>query len=311
MTHAPGAHDAAGGTCGREPLVDAITMFLAHDRAPHLADIRASLEHVMDEAGSDAVASLGIRLANAGADWAYYPRDPLARRIHHVLANRVLDELPVLHGAEHLARVAQKPVVLFANHLSYADANAVEFVVQQAGFSALSDRLTVVAGPKVYSNIRRRFSSLCFNSIKTPQSTARASEDAVLTSRELAHAARSSIRIARERLALGEALLVFGEGTRSRSGEMQPMLPGVARYLHGFDGWVLPIGIAGTEQLFPVGQDRLTPVRIVVRVGPPVRAADLVERADGDRRAIMDSIGFAIAGLLPPGYRGVYGAARD
>ena len=39
------------------------------------------------------------------------------------------------------------------------------------------DRLTVVAGPKVYSSLRRRFSSLCFGTIKTAQSNTISTED--------------------------------------------------------------------------------------------------------------------------------------
>src|SRR6185503_7636379 len=101
-------------------------------------------------------------------------------------------------------------------------ANVLEVVFQRTGANHLSDRLTVVAGPKVYSNIRRRFSSLCFGTIKVPQSSARSTDDAVMNAREVARGARLAIQVAQERLGLGEALLVFAEGTRSRSGGMQP-----------------------------------------------------------------------------------------
>jgi 1-acyl-sn-glycerol-3-phosphate acyltransferase len=282
-------------------------MFLAREHAPGIGEIRASLERAIDEAGPDALVSLGNRLAGTGADWSYYPRDPLARRIHHVLADRVLDQNPVLLGTEHLAAVADKPLVIFANHLSYSDANVLEVVLHRVGATRISDRLTVVAGPKVYSNLRRRFSSLCFGTIKVPQSSRRSTDEAVMNVREVARAARRSIQIAQERLALGEALLVFGEGTRSRSGEMQQLLAGVARYLDGPDTWVLPVGIAGTERLFPIGEEALNPGRIVVRVGRPVPASALGRRGQRDRRLRMDCVGLAIAQLLPPEYRGVYG----
>ena len=38
----------------------------------------------------------------------------------------------------------------------------------------------------------------------------------------------------------------------------------------------------------------------MTRVGRPIRATALRERADGDRRIMMDAIGLAIAELLPP-----------
>ena len=191
--------------CGRAPLVDAITTFLARGHVSGTGEIRESLERAIDEAGPDAIASLGNRLANAGADWSYYPRDPLVRRIHHALAERVLQERPALFGTEHLDALADKPLVLFANHLSYSDANVLEVLLQRAGAIGLSDRLTVIAGPKVYSNVRRRFSSLCFGTIKTPQTTARSTDEAVMNARDVARAARRSLEVARERLRLGEA----------------------------------------------------------------------------------------------------------
>lgn len=297
----------ANTVCGRDPLIAAITMFLAREDVPALTEIRESLEREIDEAGPDALVSLGRRLANTGADWNYYPQDPLAKRIHHVLADRILAQDPLLLGTEHLPAVVDKPVVIVANHLSYSDANLLEVLLQRAGASALSDRLTVVAGPKVYSNLERRFSSLCFGTIKTPQSSARSTDEAAMNAREVAVAARRTIQIARERLRLGEALLVFAEGTRSRSGEMQPLLAGVARYLDGPDSWVLPVGIAGSEALFPIGAHSLKPVRVVTRVGRPIRASILRERASAKRRLVMDCIGLAIAALLPEQYRGAYG----
>ena len=128
-----------------------------------------------------------------------------------------------------------------------------------------------------------------------------------MTPREVAVAARRSIEVAHERLCLGEALLVFPEGTRSRTGRMQRLLSGAARYLDVPDTWVLPMGLAGTERLFPMSEDSLNPVRITLTIGQPLPARLLDERAKGDRQLVMDDIGRAIAALLPPDYRGVYG----
>jgi 1-acyl-sn-glycerol-3-phosphate acyltransferase len=292
---------------GRDPLIAAITTFLAGQDARTLDLIRHSLEIEIDRAGADALGRLGARLAATGTDWDFYPRDPLVRRIHHVLADFILMQDSTLYGVEHLASVADQPVVIFANHLSYADANLLEVLLQRAGGSTLSDRLTVIAGPKVYSSLKRRFSSLCFGTIKTPQSRALSSEEAVMNAREIARAARLSIDIAHERLRLGEALLIFAEGTRSRTRGMQPLLASVARYLDCPDVWVLPVGITGTEALFPIGEDTLHPVRAVGRIGRPIQASVLGQRSEGDRRLMMDGVGLAIAELLPPEYRGAYG----
>ena len=291
----------------REALITAITTFLSGWDT--LDDIRECLKRELDAAGPRGLIRLSRALSSAGEDWTYYPRDPLARRIHQVLADRILLPDSALHGAEHLAALGSGPVVIVANHLSYADANLVEVMFHCCGADATCDRLTVIAGPKVYSSLKRRFSSLCFGTIKVPQSSGVSSEDAVMDPREIARAARRSIETAHERLRHGDVLLVFGEGTRSRTRGMQPMLAGVTRYLDVPDTTVLPVGIVGTEALFPIDDDALHPVRVEVRVGQPIPAQEIRERCGGDRQGMMDDIGRAIAGLLPPEYRGAYEGA--
>jgi 1-acyl-sn-glycerol-3-phosphate acyltransferase len=139
-----------------------------------------------------------------------------------------------------------------------------------------------------------------------PQSSERSSEDAVMNPRDVARAARRAIQIAHERLSFGEALLIFAEGSRSRTAQMQPFLPGTARYLDVPGTWVLPIAISGTEKLFPIDGASLHPMPIEMSVGRPFLASDLHDRFRSDRRLMMDCIGHAVADLLPANYRGVY-----
>jgi 1-acyl-sn-glycerol-3-phosphate acyltransferase len=291
---------------GREPLLTGIATFLSEQDPSTLEDIRQSLSRELDEAGPAAIDALCNRLAQTGQDWHYYASDPLARRIHEILAERLLGPDLIHVDLAHLDAVGDRPVVMIANHLSYSDANVLDVLLRRAGAGSLCDRLTVIAGPKVYSTIKRRLSSLCFGTVKVPQSSGRASEEAVMPSREVARAARLAIDTALHRLSLGEALLVFAEGTRSRSGEMQRFLPGAARYLDYPGTVVLPVALTGTEDLFPVGERTFRPASITVRLGRPLSTDALRATCGKDRRLLVDSIGLAIADLLPPTYRGVY-----
>ena len=296
---------AEGFGASREALIGAILEFLGHQDLLALADIRRALEREIDLAGSPGLLALKERLS-LEPGWAYYPPDPLARNIHHRLADKFLSPGSELLGAEHLANLNGVPIALLANHLSYADANVIEVLLHRSGFEQLSSRLTAVAGPKVFTDRHRRFSSLCFGTVKVPQSTEVASGEAVLSAREVAAAARRAIEIAHERLRQGDALLLFGEGTRSRTSGMQAMLPAVARYLEVQDTMVLPVALTGAEELFGIEDSSPRAARVVMRIGRPLPAKVLLALAGRDRRRLTDAIALTIAELLPKGYRGVY-----
>jgi 1-acyl-sn-glycerol-3-phosphate acyltransferase len=290
----------------RDTLLREIASFFADRDGATRDEIVRRVQEEVDRAGVGALARLGRRLSTSGEEWEYYPPDPLARNIHLSLAEVLLGRGSALTGLEHATAAGDAPLVIFANHLSYADANIVDVLLRWAGASAMADRLTVIAGPKVYSSLRRRFSSLCFGTIKTPQSSGVATDDAVMNAREVARAARLCIDIAHDRLRKGDVLLVFVEGTRSRTFGMQQALAGASRYLDVPGTRVIPAAITGSEAMFPIDDDRLHTVRVGVRLGGSIDADALRARHDGDRRRVIDEIGFAIGDLLPQEYRGVY-----
>src|SRR6185436_4113324 len=129
----------------RETVVSAILDSLGRGGLLPLDDVRVALEREIDAAGPDALVSLKVRL---GADegWTYYPPDPLARRIHHMLADRFLQGGSTVEGLEQLDGIGPRPLTIFANHLSYADANVVDVLLERAGAGGLAGRLTAIAG---------------------------------------------------------------------------------------------------------------------------------------------------------------------
>jgi 1-acyl-sn-glycerol-3-phosphate acyltransferase len=163
----------------------------------------------------------------------------------------------------------------------------------------------------VFSSRERRFSSLCFATIRVPQSVDVSSQDAVMSARDVARAARRAIECAHARLAAGDALLIFPEGTRSRTGAMTPLLPAVARYLEVAGAVVLPVALTGPDRMFPVNDPVLRPAPVIMRIGAPLDASQLFANAQNDRERVMNVIGRAIATLLPAGYRGIYSADQS
>ena len=92
---------------------------------------------------------------------------------------------------------------------------------------------------------------------------------------------------------------------------MQRMLAGVARYMEAPGTWVLPVGVAGSETLFPIGDVTVRPARVYLSIGAPVRADRLVSVTGGSRQTMMDVVGLMISELLPPRYRGIYGHPNE
>lgn len=248
----------------------------------------------------------GARLMDTGASWGFHPHDPIARRLSRLAHTLVLRPPSELAGGASLECARSQPVFLVANHLSYVDANVLDALIVGAGYGDVADKLTVLVGPKVYALPVRRLASLCFGAIKIPQSQSRASGDAVMPRREVARLAVQTLASVDERHRAGEHVLIFIEGTRSRSGAMQRVLPATARYFEGAGATIIPIGLWGTERLVPLDSEKVTPAQVSARAGRPVPAAELFARAGGRRPVIADALGFLIADLLPPAYRGAY-----
>ncbi len=250
------------------------------------------------------------RIESTGGHWGYHPPDPVARMVSRLTHTIVLESGSQLIGTDALMTARTRPVVFLGNHLSFVDANVVDALISSTGFEDVANRLTVVVGPKVFSAPVRRLASLCFGAIKIPQSTSRASGEAVMSIREVARLAGSTLEAVRARQKSGDHLLIFVEGTRSRTSRMQPALTAVSRYLDHPDATIIPFGVWGTEELMPVSEDQVSPAKVNVRLGGPVYAAQL--RRKCLRRAVFaQAIGFLIAELLPPGYRGHYATVSE
>ncbi len=120
-----------------------------------------------------------------------------------------------------------------------------------------------------------------------------------------------AFRLARRILDEGNILFVFPEGTRSADGALQAARDGVAVLALRTGAPIVPIGIGGSNGVWPRGQKIPHPGgRVTVRVGRPFRVADALPPGTDRRTAkglATDIIMRRIAELLPPQQRGVYG----
>ncbi len=125
-------------------------------------------------------------------------------------------------------------------------------------------------------------------------------------------------RLATRILEAGCVLLIFPEGTRSPTGELQVAKDGLAALAMRTEAAIVPIGVNNSDAVWPKGHLLPHPLprrTITVRIGEPF-TTDRVVAAGTDRRAAKTVATTAIMGriaaLLEPRHRGAYaGAVRD
>lgn len=236
-------------------------------------------------------------VSTVGGDHTLYRANPLCRELLRAWSRDVIPSHG-LDGTDHLARAMQQgPTILLGNHLSYYDTAAMDVVLAWNGHARLADRIVALAGPKVYAHVFRRFAAASLNTLPVPQSTTLA-HTAELKPRELARQARASMDAAAVAMQKGYSLLIYGEGSRSRSTRLGPFLRGIHRYLRVPGAVVVPTAVWGTEALFPVEGDQIVPAHVEVRFGEPIA----VEAAGGSKQ-VLPQAWRALAELLPEAYQ--------
>ena len=121
-----------------------------------------------------------------------------------------------------------------------------------------------------------------------------------------------AFRIAQRVLNAGQVLMVFPEGTRSPTAELQTPKDGLAMLALRTNATIVPIGVSNTDKVWPKGRPipRLGG-HATMRIGEPFKVGDLIPPGT-DRKAAKslatDQIMRRIAALLDPRHRGPYGA---
>ncbi len=108
--------------------------------------------------------------------------------------------------------------------------------------------------------------------------------------------AMRSLKKAARQIKGGYPAVVFPEGTRSRTGELQPFKTGAFLLAIESGVPVVPVGISGSFEILVRGSVKIRPdVQVDVRIGPSIDTAELTSR---DRRGLAEQARKAVEDCL-------------
>jgi 1-acyl-sn-glycerol-3-phosphate acyltransferase len=278
--------------------------------SPEITEILYDLLLGLDES---LVEKFMVNYSKAGQDWGFNPYSPLVKEMLDTILRNIINY--DVSGDENLAKalndLSEKRIdriVIVSNHLSYGDANIIATAfdknIKQVG---MNGSLSVIAGPKVYTDPLRKFSSMHFNALLIAQSLAVATPEAALPVREIARAAKKVVEDIKKFVKI---FLVFPEGSRSRDGGMKAFLPGVLRLIDTGDRVsVIPVSIIGGNAMLPIGESKLNHADVNIRIGVGQKVDEvkaLYSSSKSHKQEIMDHFGKMVADIHPENMRGVY-----
>lgn len=216
---------------------------------------------------------------------------PVLRQVTKIVIGKYMSKYAsvTVCNSENLSRV-KGPVIFICNHLSNSDGLVLHDVLKDLD-------VTFVAGVKLSQNV---VTSLALEYINIIPINPNSADKAAIT---------ATVKL----LKSGKSILIFPEGTRSRTGSLIKARRGVLLLAKLTGVPIVPLGIEGTEKLLPIndgdmGKESFHQADVKVTIGEEFNLPEKME--DEDRRSYEErAIHYVmrkIAVLLPEKYQGVY-----
>lgn len=165
-------------------------------------------------------------------------------------------------GKEHLPR--NQSYVLAANHSSHLDAMCL---LSALPMKLIDRAFAVAAKDYFFASFWRSFlAAILFNALPFDRMDKK----------------RQGLELCADVLNVSEQVLImFPEGTRSMSGEIQPFKQGIGILTAGTERWVVPAYIQGAFAAWPKGSRLPLPKRVRVTIGEPLHFKDVARTPEG------------------------------
>lgn len=195
-----------------------------------------------------------------------------------------------IHQIENLQHV-NRPTIFIANHLSNIDGILLAKLLEEY-------KPRFVAGIKLSQD---KYTNFFKNLVRTIEIKPNTPD-------------KEALKQVIQELKAGFHIMIFPEGTRSRTGSLIEARRGIYLIAKLSGAQVLPLSIMGTEIVLPINKagemnkERICAGRVDITIGEPVQ---IPAKADGEERKAyekrcVDTMMVAIAKNLKPQYQGVY-----